>query len=93
MLPAALGNPQTTQRLKQVCGQVFRYAIATGRAERDPATGLHGALRYHQDPAPCQYHGPGEGGALLRTIDGLQGSLVVACALQLAPLLFVRPGE
>ncbi len=89
----ALGKLETTQRLKQVCGQVFRYAIATGLAERDPAADLRGALRTTKTRHHASITDPAKVGALLRAIDGLQGSLVVACAVKLAPLLFVRPGE
>jgi integrase len=83
----------TAHRVHQNCSQVFRYAIATGRAERDPASDLRGAL-----PPPKRQHyatitEPVAVGALLRAIDGYRGSIVVAAALRLAPLVFVRPGE
>jgi integrase len=72
---------------------VFRYAVATGRAERDPAADLKGAL----PPAPKTHLAavtdPKEVAELLRVIDGYQGSFVTRCALRLAPLVFVRPGE
>ena len=68
-------------------------AVATGRAERDPSVDLKGAL-----PQPSEKHhaaitDPKEVAPLLRAIDGYQGHFVVKCALRLAPLLFVRPGE
>jgi integrase len=87
------GAIETAHRTKQNCSQVFRYAVATGRAERDPTVELKGALtppreRYH--PAIIDPKGIG---ALLRAIDGYDGSLVTKCGLRLAPLTFVRPGE
>jgi len=87
------GAIETTHRALQNCGRVFRYAIATGRAERDPAADLRGAL----PPAKKKHHAaitdPKEIGALLRAIDGYQGAFATQCALRLAPLTFVRPGE
>jgi integrase len=87
------GILDTTQRVRIICGQVFRYAVVTGRAERDPTTDLKGAL-----PQPKRTHraaitDPKKAGKLLRAIDGYQGSFVVQCALKLAPLVFLRPGE
>ncbi|MBF0401470.1 MAG: tyrosine-type recombinase/integrase [Magnetococcales bacterium] len=83
----------TAHRIKQVCGQVFRYAIATGRAERDPSADLRGAL----PPARGSHHAsitdPAKIGELMLAIDGYKGSFVVRCALQFAPLVFVRQGE
>ena len=87
------GALEMAHRLKGLCGEVFRYAIVTGRADRDPTADLKGAL-----PPPETRHFPAitdpkEVGPLLRAIDGYEGSSVVKWALQLAPLLFVRPGE
>jgi integrase len=84
---------ETAHRLKITCGQVFRYAVATGRAERDPVADLKGALppvknKHFSAPTDPKLVAP-----LLRAIDDFQGSFVVKCAMQLAPLLFVRPGE
>lgn len=87
------GKLETAQRLKQVCGQVFRYAVATGRAERDPSGDLRGALKTKKTRHFGAITDPAKVGGLLRAIDGFSGSLVVACALKLAPLTFVRPGE
>ncbi|NVN97334.1 site-specific integrase, partial [Candidatus Nomurabacteria bacterium] len=83
----------TAHRVRFECGAIFRYAIATGRAERDPAADLKGALPpvksgHHAAPTDPKAVAP-----LLRAIDEFQGSFVVKCALQLAPVLFVRPGE
>lgn len=87
------GAQATAHRIRQCMSLVFRYAIATGRAERDPAGDLRGALR----PAIARRYAtttdPSKIGALLRAIDSYEGSLVVRAALQLLPLLFVRPGE
>ena len=77
----------------QNCGQVFRYAVATGRAERDPTGDLRGALPPVKEKHHASIKDPKAIGALLRAIDGYQGSLITKCALRLAPLLFVRPGE
>lgn len=87
------GHHETAHRAKQKCGQVFRYAIATGRAERDITADLRGALA----PVISQNHAsltdPAEIGALLRAIDGYEGQPITASALKLAALVFVRPGE
>lgn len=87
------GANETAHRALQNCGRVFRYAVATGRAERDISRDLLGALA----PVVERHHAsivePKAVGALLRAIDGYAGSLVVRCALRLAPLVFVRPGE
>jgi len=89
----ARGAVETAHRVHQNCGQVFRYAVATGRAERDPCGDLRGAL----PPVKQQHHAsitdPQAIGELLRAVQGYSGSLVTRCALQLAPLVFVRPGE
>ena len=80
-------------RAKQSAGQVFRYAVATGRAERDIATDLAGALKSRAVKHSATILDPLEIGQLLRSIDAYSGSMVVKGALQLSPLLFVRPGE
>jgi integrase len=77
----------------QNCSQVFRYAIATGRAERDPAADLRGALPPSKATHLASLTDPKAVGELLLAINGYQGSLITKCALQLAPLVFVRPGE
>ncbi len=87
------GAIETAHRALQNCGQVFRYAIVTGRADRNPATDLRGAL----PPVKPSHHAailePAAIGGLLRAIDGYKGGFVTKCALRLAPLVFVRPGE
>ena len=87
------GTLETAQRLKQVCGQVFRYAVATGRAMRDPSGDLRGALETGRTRHHASITEPAKVGELLRAIDGFSGSVVVASALKFAPLVFVRPGE
>ena len=89
----ARGAIETAHRALQACGQVFRFAIATGRASRDPAPDLRGALK----PVLVQHMpaitDPKRVGELLRAIEDYKGYPVTRAALQLAPLVFVRPGE
>lgn len=87
------GALETAHRVKTICGQVFRYAVATGRAERDPAADLKGALPPAKKTHLAAITEPAKVGELLRAIDGYQGAFVVRSAMQLAPLVFVRPGE
>ncbi|WP_175725594.1 tyrosine-type recombinase/integrase [Burkholderia ambifaria] len=87
------GAHDTAHRALQNCGQVFRYAVATGRAERDPSGDLKGALppvKHEHYAAITDSIAVGE---LLRAIDAFKGTFIVKCALMLAPMLFVRPGE
>lgn len=88
------GALETTHRILSYCSQIFCYAIASGRSDRDPAHGLKGAL----SPKPNKKHfaaptDPKQLGELLRVIEGYHGSPIVRCALKLNPLIFVRPGE
>lgn len=87
------GAGETARRMKIVCGQVFRYAVATGRAKRDQTVDLKGALKPVISKHMAALTDPKEVGPLLRAIDDYKGSFVVKCALQLAALFFVRPGE
>lgn len=87
------GAFHTAHRVKQICGQVFRYAIATGRAERDPSADLKGALTPTKTKNMAAITDPQKIGGLLRAIDVYDGQIVTVCALKLAPLVFVRPGE
>jgi integrase len=87
------GALETAHRVRAICGQVFRYAIATGRAERDPAADLRGALPPVKPKHLSAMTDPEKVAGLLRAIDGYQGALVTKCALRLAPYVFVRPGE
>lgn len=87
------GAVETAHRALQNCGQIFRYAIATGRADRDPCPALRGALspvKQNHYPAVTD---PKKISALLQAMDCYEGMLVTKCALRLAPLVFVRPGE
>ncbi len=89
----ARGTFELAHRIRTICGQVFRYAVATGRAERDPAADLRGALSPVQTINRAAITEPKKVGELLRAIDGYQGGFVVQCALRFLPLVFVRPGE
>jgi integrase len=89
----ARGRLETAHRAKQCAGQVFRYAIATGRAQRDPTPDLRGALAPVVTTHRAAITDPKCIGELLRAIDGYRGQVAVEYALKLAPLLFVRPGE
>jgi integrase len=89
----ARGRYETARRLRSTCGMVFRYAIATGRAERDVSVDLRGALTTPKVTHRAAIVDPAGIGALLRAIDGYDGLLVTKFALRLAPLVFVRPGE
>lgn len=89
----ARGATDTARRALQNCGSVFRFAIATGRAQRDPTQDLRDALHTSRTGHFAAITEPGEVGALLRAIDGYHGGEVVRAALRLAPLVFVRPGE
>jgi integrase len=87
------GAVETAHRALQNCSQIFRYAVATGRAERDITADLRGAI----PPSKAKNHAaitePELIGALLRVMDGYEGGLITRAALRLAPLVFVRPGE
>ena len=87
------GAIDTAHRLKQVCGQIFRYAIATGKASRDIAADLKGALEPVVTEHFARLTNPKDVGALMRVIESYTGSFITRYALQLAPLVFVRPGE
>jgi integrase len=87
------GAVETAHRAHQNCSQIFRYAIATGRAERDSAADLRGALQ----PVKSKHHAsitdPKEIAKLMKAIHDYKGFIITKCALKLAPLVFVRPGE
>lgn len=88
-----LGKIETAHRILATCGQVFRYAVVTGRCASDPTRDLRGALSPRDSGNLPAITDPKQVGPLLRMIDSFQGALVVRCALRLAPLVFVRPGE
>lgn len=89
----ARGALETAHRAKDACGQVFRYAIATGHCSRNPAADLRDALR----PVPTRHLAaivePKRGGELLRDMMGYMGHPTTCAALQLSALLMLRPGE
>jgi integrase len=89
----ARGALGTAHRVLQTFGQVFRYAIATGRAMRDPAADLRGALPPAKEGHFAAITEPEAIGPLLRAMYDYQGSAITRAALRLAPLVFVRPGE
>jgi integrase len=81
------------QRVKQICGQVFRYAVASGSAERDVTQDLKGALAKHVAGHFAAITEPKQVGDLMRAIFNYQGHPYTVAALKLSPLVFVRPGE
>lgn len=87
------GALDTAHRALSDCGRIFRYGVATGRAERDPSSDLRGALPPVQGDHFAAVTEPARVGELLKVMDGYQGTFIVACALRIAPLVFVRPGE
>lgn len=87
------GAVDTAHRARQIAGQVFRFAVATGRAERDPSVDLKGALAQPKKTHFKALIKPAELGNLIRAIKSYQGTPPVIAALKLTPLLFCRPGE
>lgn len=89
----ANGTVDSAHRARMIASQIFRFAVVTGRAERDPTTDLQGALT----PCKKKHHAaitdPAEVGRLLVAMDGFEGTPVVKTALLISPLLFQRPGE
>lgn len=91
--PEAQNKIETAQRLKQRCGQIFRYAIPSGRCDRDPTADLRGVLKTVRVRHHASVTDRARVGELLRAIEGHAGTFVVLCALRLSALTFVRPGE
>jgi integrase len=90
----ARGVRETVRRARQDCEQIFAFAIAAGKCKRNPAAGLSKALAPKKKTAHFPaVTDPQKFGELLRTMDGYKGSFTVCCALRLAPLFAVRPGE
>lgn len=89
----ARGRHETARRAKQCIGMVFRYAIATGRADRDPSGDLRGALTPPTSRPRSAVTAPDDVAGLLRAIEAYTGQPTTHAALRLAPLVFVRPGE
>jgi len=88
------GTLETAHRVRTLAGQIFRYAIPSGRASRDIAADLRDALQTPKTTHHAAITDPASIGPLLRAIDAYEGrGIVVSAALRLAPLLFVRPGE
>jgi integrase len=87
------GVIETAHRARENCSQVFRFAIATGRAERDAARDLSDALKKPQVKHFAAITDPKRLGELLRACHGYTGTPVVRTALRLAPMLMLRPGE
>src|SRR5690606_32524261 len=87
------GRYETAKRLRTTCSQIFRYAIATARAERDVAADLRGALIVPKPVHRAAITTAAEAGGLLRAIEAFEGSAEVHTALRLLPHVFVRPGE
>ena len=89
----ARGRHETARRTKQCIGMVFRYAIATGHAERDPTADLRGALTPPTSKPRAAVTAPGDVAGLLHAIEAYTGQPTTHAALRLAPMVFVRPGE
>ncbi|CAN5310554.1 integrase arm-type DNA-binding domain-containing protein [soil metagenome] len=89
----ARGAIDTAHRLKQLCGQVFRYAVATGSAERDVTQDLKGALTTTTTKHHAAITEPKQVGDLMRSIAAYTGHPTTLAALKLSPLVFVRPSE
>jgi integrase len=89
----ARGKHETAHRVRSLAGRVFRYAVATGRAQHDVAADLKDALAPVKSRNFASVTEPARVGELLRAIDGYTGQPITAMALKLAPLVFVRPGE
>ena len=88
-----LNKLETAHRTLQAVSQVFRHAVQTGRAMRDPCVDLRGALPAAVVKHMAAFTEPKEIAELLRAIDGFTGSFTVQCALRLSPLVFARPSE
>lgn len=84
---------ETAHRAMNACSRVFRYAIATGCATRDPTADLRGALTPVKEKHYASITDPKKIGPLMRSINGYEGAFVTQCALRIAPMVFVRPGE
>lgn len=89
----ARGAIESAHRVKQLCGQVFRYAVAIGMAERDVTADLRGALAAIPQNHYAAIIEPQEVAKLMRAIHGYAGHPYATAALKLSPLFFVRPGE
>lgn len=89
----ARGHLELARRTKQICGQVWRYAVATGRAQRDITADLRGAIA---PPVPRNFPtivDPARLGKLLRDMDDYPGFFITRQAMRLSPIVFLRPGN
>ena len=89
----ARGKDTTAHLARQYAGMIFRYGIATGRCKRNPAADLRGALTPVKKSNFAAVTEPEQLAKILRALNSYEGTLTVRCALRLAPLLVVRPGE
>lgn len=89
----ATGKLETAKRAKMKAGQIFRFAILEGRTDTDPTASLRGALKTPIVKHHAAITDPKKMGELLRAIEGFTGQFVTGCALKIAALTFVRPGE
>ena len=89
----ARGVIESAKRIAQICGQVFRYAVAEGTAERDITTDLRGAFQHAEKKHYAAITDPAKLGELLRSINAYTGHLYSVAALKLSPMVFLRPGE
>ena len=87
------GHLYTAKRANIVCGMIMRFAVATGLADIDPLPSLRGSMKAYKGKHLAAMTDPKDVGRLLRAIWSYPGSFVVACALKIAPYVFVRPGE
>lgn len=87
------GVGESAKRIGQICGQVFRYAVAEGSVERDVTAGLHDAYKKTETKHHAAITDPAELAALLRAIAAYSGHPYCMAALKLSPLVFLRPGE
>lgn len=89
----ARGAFESTHKIKQLCGQVFRFGVASSICERDVTADLRGALASVPGAHFAAITDPLGAATLLRAIHAYSGHPYAVAALQLAPLVFVRPGE
>lgn len=89
----ARGKHETAHRVRALAGLMLRFAVATGRADHDVAADLKDALAPVKTRNFASVTDPARVGELLRAIEGYDGQPIIALALKLAPLVFVRPGE
>jgi len=88
------GKAETAHRARSCCGEIFRFAVATRRADRDPTIDLKGALMPVRAKHFPSVKRPEQVGELMRAIEGYDAkTLPIHAALRLLPLVFVRPGE